>query len=80
MQPSTRIWNLFVNLQSPGGKWYANAYINNVRNDAVLAGAFGLTTFDVGSRGTNDLQRILTGGNLTLGAPRVVGVTFGASL
>ena len=78
--PTNRIYNVFVQLMAPSGKWYVNGYVNNLKNTAVMGAAFGLTTYSVGSRATNDLQQIVTSGNLQIGAPRVVGLTIGAQL
>ncbi len=78
--PTNRIWNASINFQAPNSKWSVNAFINNVRNQAVMAFASGLTSIDYGSRQTGDLQKVVTGGNLTLNAPRVVGVTVSAQL
>ena len=77
---ATRIWNTFLSIQPPNAKWTLNAYVNNVRNTAVLNSAFGVPIVQIGSRSTNDLQRIAVGGNATLGAPRVIGLTLSAQL
>lgn len=77
---ATRIWNTFLSIQPPNAKWTINAYVNNVRNTAVLNSAFGVPIVQIGSRSTNDLQRIAVGGNATLGAPRVIGLTLSAQL
>jgi hypothetical protein len=78
--PSVGIWNAFVSFQPASSRWTVNAYINNLRNKAVLTSAFNLQTFTVGSRATNDLERIVLGGNATLNAPRTFGVTVSANL
>jgi hypothetical protein len=78
--PSTGIWNFFVSFQPVNAKWYVNAYVNNVQNKAILNSAFNLATYSTGSRATNDLQRVAIGGNATLAAPRVFGLTISASL
>jgi len=78
--PTNRIWNAFVSFQPPNAKWTVNAYVNNIRNTARLTSVSGVTYYQAGTRQTNDLQRIATGGNATLDAPRVVGVTISAQL
>lgn len=78
--PTNRIWNAFVSFQPSGAKWFVNAYVNNIRNTAVLNSTFSVQAYQFGSRLTGDLQRIATGGNATLGAPRVIGVTISAQL
>jgi len=78
--PTNRIWNVFVSVVAPSGKWYVNGFVNNVRNTAAMSAAYALQTYTVGSRATNDLQQIVTSGNMQLIAPRVVGVTIGAQL
>ena len=78
--PTNRIFNAFVTIQPANAKWFVNAYVNNIRNTAVLNSTFSAQFFQIGTRQTNDLQRIVTGGNATLGAPRVVGLTISAQL
>lgn len=78
--PTTGIWNFFVTYQPANAKWFVNAYVNNIRNTAVLTSVQTVTSYSVGSIATNDLQRVVTGGNATLGAPRVVGLTVSAQL
>ncbi len=78
--PKTGIWNIFVTYQPANSKWSVNAYVNNVRNTAVLTSVQTVTSYSTGSFLTNDLQRVVTGGNATLGAPRVIGLTLSAQL
>jgi len=78
--PTSRIYNAFVTIQPAGAKWLVNAYVNNIRNTAVLNATFSVGYVQVGSRLTNDLQRVPLSGNATLGSPRVIGVTISAQL
>lgn len=68
-------WNVYATWSPPDGKWNVAAYINNVTNKAVLLNTSGST----GAGQTvqaNTMQ--LTGGFVTLDAPRTTGVVISA--
>jgi hypothetical protein len=75
VQKAYSMYNLYLGWESADGKWNVSGYINNVTNKAILLNSAGST--GVGQTvQANTLQ--LTGGYVSLDAPRTMGLVLSA--
>lgn len=78
VQPTYRLWNAYLGWDSADGKWSVNGYVTNIRNTPVMLDGGPVVAPITGTVAAPGNVQVV-GGNVTLGAPRVMGVSLSAN-
>ncbi|MGC3982340.1 MAG: TonB-dependent receptor [Steroidobacteraceae bacterium] len=79
VQKGYTMYDFYTSWQSPNRTYSVNAFVKNLQNKAVMQNSSSVGGITTGSIATNDLSTYVTGGTVTLAAPRTYAVSVQAN-